>query len=71
MDNPTPETAALFNSFDNAMTSGLNDLIETITTPGSCESSVLSLMKSTHVADVFNKPTKRRAPLRDVLRKKQ
>jgi len=66
MDEPTLETAALFNSFDNAMTSGLNDLIQSISSPELRESSILLPTNSSHVAEVSEEPTKRRAPLKDV-----
>jgi hypothetical protein len=46
MDEATAETAALFNAFDNAMTDGLNDLKQAISSPDLRESSGSSLTEN-------------------------
>ncbi len=61
MDEATAETAALFNAFDNAMTDGLNDLKQAISSPDLRESSGSSLTEMP--------PAKRRAPLEDITRR--
>ena len=48
------------------MMSGLNDLIQSISLPELLESSILLPKKSSHVAEVSEKPMKQRALLKDV-----